>query len=293
MKACMYSGLMGLMRDQGVDFAATYAKEEGFDSVELIEILKPDRQKYEMLLCEDRLDDLRNAFEKRELPVSCFSVALSLYTIGTVLSCPSPMTEPLLRMARFAKALGAPYFHHTVVLNCNRDVHAQSLPYREIREYLIENACRVADACNRLGMTVLYEPQGFYINGVEQFGDFYDAVKAKGVDVGVCGDVGNTLLVDTSPTAFFEAYAQEIRHVHFKDYRMAQAQESCSCSTTLLGKKICETALGEGIVDFHACMQALHMVGYNGAISLEGGFHPINEKAQYRQDVAFLRRCLS
>ena len=293
MKACMYSGLMSLMRDQGVDFAANYAKEAGFDSVELIEILKPDRQKYEMLLCEDRLDDLRNAFEKRELPISCFSVALSLYALGADLTCPSPMTEPLLRMARFAKALGAPYFHHTVVLNCNRDVHARSLPYERIRDYLIENACRVADACNRLGMTVLYEPQGYYINGIEQFGDFYYAVKAKGVDVGVCGDVGNTLFADTPPTAFFETYAHEMRHVHFKDYQVATSGEHTPNAFSLQGTGLCEVPLGTGIVDFDACMKLLRAVGYHGAISLEGSFHPLKEIAQYRQDVAFLRQCLS
>ena len=61
---------------------------------------------------------------------------------------------------------------------------------QDILPALLERACAVAAYANSLGLTVLYEPQGFYVNGLDGFTRFFEEMKQRGYRIGVCGDVG-------------------------------------------------------------------------------------------------------
>jgi sugar phosphate isomerase/epimerase len=126
----------------------------------------------------------------------------------------------------------------------------------------------VANYCEQLGLICLYEPQGMYVNG-EGLAVFYREMKQRCQNVGICGDVGNSLFVDYDPRRIFDEFAAEIKHVHLKDYRREQASDGGY--PTRGGYRLFDVALGDGHVDILYCLQRLRKIGYRGAYSLEIG----------------------
>ena len=107
------------------------------------------------------------------------------------------------------------------------------------------------------------------ING-EGFSRFFEELHRLYPSVGVCGDVGNPLFVDAAPEAIFLKHAKDIKHVHLKDYAVADAPfEKGTFYPTLGGRYLQTAVLGEGAVALDACVAALRQVGYTGAFSLE------------------------
>ena len=147
-----------------------------------------------------------------------------------------------------------PFLHHTLTIGyVPPEGHAVTV--QDLLPALLERAGQVAAYANSIGLTVLYEPQGFYVNGLDGFPAFYDAMKARGYDVGVCGDTGNSLYVGCDPAAFFARYASDVRHVHLKDLHLedevlhrGNATASRRWDMIADGRFVTETRLGEGDV---------------------------------------------
>ena len=265
----MYTEFFKALKRDGIVAAADLAKKAGFDSVEMLEIR-------ELLLIPDKKSArlARDVLSDRGLFVSCYSFAVDLIPFdkyGNIVGDTEEAERVTIEAAKIARELGARYFHHTLVTNLRPDLHMPKPPYNEVFNTLVGAASRIARACNDMGITVLYEPQGFYVNGSKNFGKFYNEMKRLGYSVGVCGDMANTLFVDEKTADFYKKFASEIRHVHVKDYEFLgkACDPERKCLFSLEGRVYSETKLGGGAVELPECMRILREADYRGAFSFE------------------------
>lgn len=259
-KCSMYSYFSQLAREYGFRKAVKTAKAMGFCGVEILDTaMSAERALF------SSLKDVREAraiLEEEHMIVVCYSVATTLYRSNEAV-------EALKMHAEYASVLGSPFLHHTLYLDLNADV--DELPYEKVCKDVLPRAIEVAEYCKKLNLTCLYEDQGMYFNGIENFGKFYRSIKKNCDNVGVCGDFGNSLFVDCAPSEFLMAFASEIRHVHIKDYfRQSTVPDNVEqWHRTKGGNYLIGTATGHGVVDIPACMRVLVNCGYGGYYSLE------------------------
>ncbi len=262
----MYSDFFRLLRTDGIEAATSTAARAGFSSVETLEIGAPS-----LIPDEERARHARAILDAHGLSLACYSIVLDLLPLSPTDFHEQEVLSVAEAAARIAHILGAPYVHHTLIPNLDPVKHGVRPPFEAIFEELIERAARVAEICNRLGITVLYEPQGFFVNGVRNFGLFYREMQRRGYDVGVCGDIGNVLFIDDSPVEFYRAFAAEFRHVHLKDYRTLTPDEAPPRGSlaSLGGTVYAPVPIGQGVIDYETCAQLLQTAGYRAAFALE------------------------
>ena len=143
----------------------------------------------------------------------------------------------------------------------------------EVFDKVLNSAARIARRCQELGITCLYEEQGLYFNGVQNFGRFFRAIKQIQSNVGVCGDFGNILFADEAATDFFQAFQKDILHVHLKDYFLSDDISAQPDPEAWLkskgGKYVKDAPLGKGVTDCKKCLDILKKADYQGFFSLE------------------------
>lgn len=247
------------LRARGIDYAAARAKEVGFDAVEFIAgsldgpdlFDNPDAPRFASVLAQN------------DLSIGCYSVGIDF-------THREKAVANLLRNADFAAELGSPYLHHTLALSLTPTPGAPS--FEERFEQTVAGAIQVADHCKKLGLTVLYEPQGAYFNGTAHLQRFFAAVSAQCTNVGICADFGNPMFVGEAPAELIARFAPFARHAHVKDYLHTPnyvgtklSEEFCLAD----GSWLTATAPGTGDVDVRACLAALKAAGYRGAFALE------------------------
>lgn len=272
MELSMYAFFTDILRQSGADKAVEFAKECGFRSIEILEMVKEGEKPLFSSLEQSML--LRHALDKNGMRCSCYSVGINLLADDLGEEKNLSAVDILKQCANHANVLGSPYFHHTLTIGYKPPKDTAD-PFGDILPSLLERASCVASHCSAMGLTTLYEPQGPYVNGIAGFSRFYDEMKRKSYDVGVCGDLGNTLFLNCSPVDFVRRFASEIQHVHLKDY----IHETASCNRqneparqwhkAKNGGYLTPTLLGDGIVDIEACIRELHAASYRGAYSLE------------------------
>jgi sugar phosphate isomerase/epimerase len=212
--------------------------------------------------------------DENGLRCACYSVGIYLPADDLGPRRDQSAVMILRSCADYAHILGSPYLHHTLLPGRVSD-EAPSAVLDRLLPSLLTRAGQVADYDKMLGLTTLYEPQGYYVNAPDGFARFFEEMKRRGYAVGVCGDVGNPWYADSDPEAFFARYAGEIRHVHIKDVFLADSREECArissrpWDLTSGGCFVTDAPLGKGVVDIDACMAHLRRVGYEGAFALE------------------------
>jgi len=266
MDISMYARFSSIIGTNGSDAACATAKRLGFTSVEHLEI---HAKGYEPVLrSSDDAYALKESIVRHGLSISCYSVAINLWESGMTPDTVTEAERSLMRHAELARAVGSPFLHHTLMLGVKKD----ALSLSDAVSLIAPVAIRVARYARSLGITCLYENQGMFFNGVDGFRAFYSAVKSECPEVGVCGDIGNVLFVDESPTDFFEAFASEMRHVHIKDYVKAERRGAGRCwDESKGGIWLKDSVIGHGCIEIKSCLEALKKVGYRGAFSLENG----------------------
>ncbi|MBE6610234.1 MAG: sugar phosphate isomerase/epimerase [Ruminococcaceae bacterium] len=255
MKLTNYAQFHEDLKSRGIEYAAEHTVEMGFDSVEFLGLTKAAQ------------DTSRTArtLKGLGLTVSCFSEGINL--LDTSKRTREEMEIHLFRCADIAAELGSPFLHHTLVLPLSLPMNAP--PLADIFESIVNSAEKVANYCEKLGIVCLYEPQGMYFNGCG-LELFYDEMKKRCGNIGICGDVGNSLFVDHSPNLVFDRFASDIKHVHLKDYYVIDSpRDGVKNYKTLGGKYLSDSELGVGAVDIPYCMNKLKEVGYAGAYSFE------------------------
>lgn len=192
---------------------------------------------------------------------------LSCYCVMTPESAPQE-TKRMMDYVDIAAILGSPYYHHTVVSG-----YPTPDPVLENWDAIFDTAVssvrKIADHGKQKGVRLIYEDQGYMINGVENYGKFLDAV---GEDVGVLLDMGNNYNVDEELDGFLEKYMDRICHVHVKDVLYGPTPEGMPDSIrTLKGNYFWPVALGEGIMELEKYVKTLEQKGYTGVYALEYG----------------------
>ena len=115
-----------------------------------------------------------------------------------------------------------------------------------------------------LGIELLLETHGVVTDTVSGMGELLDALGHE-KNLGVCLDTGNSWLGGAEPLDYIKAFGNRIKHVHWKD----MGPEWLPRRGTLYGCGMATIALGEGVIDVPAIVQALLNAGFDGATTLE------------------------
>lgn len=281
----MYTLFSDIVKNEGIEAAARTAKSLGFDSVEFLDMQsRPD-----IIPDEKTAKEYRRVLEGYGLTVSCFSFGISILDPAAPSIDTEKAVERLLHSAEMAAHLGSPYFHHTLILTLKHDPENYEKDFKAVTDRLLPHVCKIADRCAELGITALYEPQGFYVNGKDRFPEFYRAVKSRCGNVGVCGDIGNPNFCDWRGEDFVTEMASEIRHVHLKDYKIYAPEAlpaGARAYTSMNGTRLQPMMMGEGDIDIPYCLDTLRKSGYNGALAFESEYSSIDE---IKKDLEYIK----
>lgn len=206
---------------------------------------------------------IRAYADKRGIKFCCLSCLASIR--------PENVAETVPLMKAFvdvAAILGSPYFHHTLVAKYNTPEYV--IENKEaLFETVIQAVREIYDYGQSVGVRLVYEDQGYLINGVEGFGRFLNEVDR---DVGVVLDFGNHYNVDEGMDGFFNAFRDRVCHVHVKDVEYVdQPSRPGNWIKTLHGKFFRVVPMGQGIIDHEKYIRQLEASGYTGCYSLEFG----------------------
>ena len=251
-----YSNFHKTVREIGFAEAAKQTAALGFDAVELIQ-----SSHFEKTYMKTAADAVANKkiLDDCGLGVSCYSLPCDVLRGER-----DRVLEDVFRHIELAAILGSPYFHHTLVPGL---LPQPATPIGDLLSgRLAEMGETIAKRCNALGLICLYEPQGMVVNGVDALVAWVREMRERGCRVGVCGDLGNSLFVDTPPTEIFKALSKDIRHVHVKDYFYGE-QPLANAYRSRNGKYIAVAPVGQGVVDFEACFACIP--DFDAAVSME------------------------
>ena len=256
MKYSNYSLFSSEHAHNGLEYAIKHTVELGFDAVEHIENALCDGGK---LKCASDTSNMKKLLTDNDLTVTCYSLLVDLLSEDK-----NAIMERAYRHIEYAAELGSPFFHHTLVPGY--DLEKKVLPLDEVLKRISDDAEKLARKCNEYGITCLYEPQGLYFNGVDGVRAILNEMKARGCNVGICGDTGNSIFVDCPPFDIYENFAEDIKHIHVKDYCWGRDIPSAKYSSTS-GKTISEAPLGMGDSEVRKCLE--YLPNYDGAMSFE------------------------
>lgn len=280
MKFTMYTGFSKKVLEYGIEYAAEYALQMGFSSVEFL--ANSCREDNNAIIDVTTARHAKEVLDQYNLSVACYSVFSDLWKN-------SGEEKVLMKQVEIATALGSPYFHHTLIPWLTVPKSAPS--YWEAIEKVVDSAARIADYGNTFGITCIYEDQGCYVNGVSGFQGFWNQMQMRCKNIGICGDLGNILFVNELPQDFLRTYIKDICHVHVKDYLWKKAEVSPG-SYWVEAKDnswLRDTMVGNGVIDFGTCMNILKNAGYQGYFSLENT-HPEPYEEGVQQAMEYLKR---
>lgn len=251
-----YFGFSHDLATVGIEAAAAHAAALGYTSVEFL-------NSYTAEMPLPRLypaDEVRRALTKHGLTVACYSLYAHL-----LLPSEEELYREFAEHAAYVAAIGSPYMHYTLRPGPRTE---EDPSFDEMLAAVLPRAATIADIAKEHGIVCLFEPQGQYFNGIEGLTAFYRAISARCQNVGICGDMGNSLFVDCEPAAVLRALGSEIRHAHIKDYRISDAPLE-GASRSAGGRYLLDAAPGDGSIDLAACFGVLREAGYDGAVAFE------------------------
>lgn len=257
-KISFYAGFGELIQRLGIKTAAKTIKEYGFDGVEFLFMAEGDG-----IPSTEIAKEYGAALEENGLVTACVSCGASLVKASSPTVTDTVTVENLCRGVDFTGAVGSKLFHHTLYLNV---WEPPTFNYDDAYEAVLKGAELVADYAKEQGITVIYEPQGWFFNGCRGFSDFYNKIKQNHDNVGVCYDFGNTCWVDESPLDFLEQVKGDVLHAHIKDYVIGGEEAEYK---TLSGNYIKEVTVGSGELPLSEITASLKELGYHGFFSIE------------------------
>ena len=200
----------------------------------------------------------------KEVAIPCFSMLAKLE--GTNYK---EEVERLKGFIDMAAAMGAGLFHHTLVPSLQHNA-AQMPLLKNILPQLISACEELCDYASRHNITCCYEDQGFVINGIRAYEEFY--LSLGRANKGVVADLGNILFVSEKPQDFVGHFAPLVKHVHIKDYLVKPGSSQFPGKGWYLsanGDYLRGTIVGHGTVDFTQTVKILLRADYNGYYSFE------------------------
>lgn len=246
-----------------------YAAAHGITKLETLNILDLSTPNLEIAR------DLKAYADEKGVTFPCVSVGLSLVDDDR-----EARIEEVKRYADIAKILGSPYLHHTIALNFS-EPEKIAKNFELYYQRGIAAVREIFDYAGALGIRSIYEDQGFVFNGKATFARFLKDVERN---VGVVADFGNIQFADEDVEDFIPAFADQIVHVHAKDYLVTPvgSREKLPGEYTSRGGNYLQACLiGEGSVHTDAAFLALKAIGYQGAVALESDPIGPDEEASF------------
>lgn len=224
---------------------------------------------------------MREYADEKGVRFPCVSVGMNL--VGD--NGPE-MIEKMKKYADVAKALGSPYLHHTIALECrNPKVIEENRALFYNRG--LEAVRTVFDYAAEIGVRTVYEDQGYLFNGVENFGNFLADVDRN---VGVVADFGNIVFVDEAVENFIPAFADRIVNVHIKDYIVTpgEAERNPKDFYSWNGNLLRDCVFGEGSVNMEKGFGELKKIGYKGTFAMECPPMGEDPRGNLRKNIALI-----
>lgn len=256
MKFSFYCGFTRALTERGAAGSVAYARELGFSAVEALPC--------GALSTEAQARELKTALDNEGLVMSCFSIGINLFGENAQQS-----EEKLYHIVDLAHILGAPYVHHTLAAGISTRKFGTP-GFDEIFDEVVERAGRVSDYAAQAGIRTIYEDQGYFFNGADNFDRFLTALNRE--NTGVCADFGNSFYVGENPEHFIGRNTHRIYNVHFKDYLRKSGNEPDpgeGWHQSRDGDFLRETVVGHGIVNIVSCLRLLVQSGYDGYYASE------------------------
>jgi len=260
MKSCLFLCSFGSRFTQGLSLkeAVDLAVDYGFQAVEPYPV--NELSSINLTVAKE----FGEYCSKKGIDIPCFSMLGSLEG--------KDYKEEVERLKSFvdvAYAMGAKMFHHTLVPSLRHT--AEHMPiYKQILPQLISACEEICDYAAKYDITCVYEDQGFVINGVRAYEEFYLSLDRP--NKGIISDLGNILFVGEKPQDFTGHFAPLVKHVHVKDYLLKSGNSPFPGSEWYVaanGDYIRGTVIGHGIIDFVQTIKILLRAGYDGYYSIE------------------------
>jgi len=201
---------------------------------------------------------------KKGVSIPCFSMLSKLEGVNY-----KEEVERLKGFIDMAAEMGAGLFHHTLVPSLKHS--AEQMPiFKQIMPQLISACEEICDYAAQYNITCVYEDQGFVINGVRAYEEFFLSLGRS--NKGIVADLGNILFVDEKPQEFVGHFAPNVKHVHVKDYLVKPGSGQFPGGGWYLnanGDYLRGTIIGHGTIDFVQTIKILLRAGYEGYYSIE------------------------
>jgi sugar phosphate isomerase/epimerase len=245
------------VRDGGMDLPGFIreAKKIGADGVELLDFFYKDVE-------SDRQAAL-DALAETGLPCPIFSVAQNFAK-----PLASERAHELEKIQFGIEEAG--HFGAGVVRVFAGDV-SPGVTFDEARAWIVEGLSEASKFAADAGVKLALENHGKLAGRGEQVRGLIEDVRAAcGNDaLGANPDTGNFLLVDQASHDAIAEVARLANMVHFKDFTHVTGDHTGHVFESLGGARYAGAAVGEGVVDLEACVDALRGAGFDGWLSIE------------------------
>jgi len=164
----------------------------------------------------------------------------------------------------------ARHFGAKVVRVFAGDLHG-NLTFDQSRSWIIEGLTEASLYAQDHDIHLALENHGTLAGRGDQVRGIIEEVRERASNeaLGANPDTGNFLLVDQPSHEAIRQVADLAYMVHFKDFAHAPERHEGFAYESLAGKKFVGKAVGEGIVDLHACIAALKDAAFDGWLSVE------------------------
>ena len=148
---------------------------------------------------------------------------------------------------------------------------SEGITFDQARTWIVEGLAEASRYAASKGRRLALENHGTLAGRGEQVkGIIEDVRRLSGNDaLGANPDTGNFLIVNQPSHEAIREVADLAYMVHFKDFSPEPEGHNGFAYTTIDGRKVIGTAVGEGTVDLKQCILALKDAGFDGWLSVE------------------------
>lgn len=231
------------------------AKRAGADGVELLDFFYRD-------VVSDR-NNAMQALRETGMPCPIFSISQNF----------AKVTEEERRAQLDKIKFGvdeAVQFDSEVVRVFAGDV-TEGITFHQARSWIVEGLAEASKYAESKGKRLALENHGTLAGRGEQVRGLIDDVRrlAGNSALGANPDTGNFLIVNQPSHEAIREVAKYAYMVHFKDFAPEPDGHQGFAYSTIDGKRLVGTAVGEGTVDLAQCISALRDSGFDGWLSVE------------------------
>jgi sugar phosphate isomerase/epimerase len=232
-----------------VDFVK-WAADAKADGVELLDVFWKD--------FDTEGPKVLDVLEKTNLKVGA-------YAVGNNFVIPDPEARAQ-QVKIITRGVDMAKYLNTKVVRVFAGDLAEGIAFDAARGWIVAGLREAAAYAKEHGIILALENHGLLAGKGDQVQGLIADVGSTALKATI--DTGNFLLVDEEPTDAVKILAPLAGHVHFKDFRPANAEEAPSYPA-LSGKRFVGTIIDEGVVDTREILRLLQDSGYRGWLSVE------------------------